>query len=108
MNTKKMIITTLIALCIMLYSVSVYAMSVPPVEAPSSTPQFVSDVINIFSFIAWAVAFGMILVMGIKYMSRGAGYKADTKEMLTPYLIGVLCLAFTSTIIKFVVGLRFK
>ncbi len=105
MRNIKLVVT--LVLVVLLISSFSYALQVPGMEKPvGDTAEFAKTALSVISFIAWAVAFGMILVIGIKYMSRGAGFKADSKDMIVTYLVGTILIAFTSTIVNFVVDMH--
>ncbi len=59
-------------------------------------------VLGFIVFIAWAVALGMILIIGMKYMSAGAGARAEVKSTFLPYVIGAVIVASSATIFKFI------
>ena len=58
----------------------------------------VNTIVGIIKYIAIAVAFGMIVIIGIKWMTAGAGGKAAIKDTFLPYLIGAICVGAASTI----------
>lgn len=61
----------------------------------------VGKIIGFIQYAAWAVAIGMIIYIGIKYMMSGAGTKAAVKDTLLPYLIGAICVGAATTIASF-------
>lgn len=65
-------------------------------------------IIGLIKYIAIAVAFGMIIIIGIKWMTAGAGGKATIKDTLLPYLIGAICVGAASAIAEFALGLGGK
>ncbi len=65
-------------------------------------------IIGLIKYIAIAVAFGMIIIIGIKWMTAGAGGKAAIKDTLLPYLIGAICVGAASAIAEFAIGLGGK
>lgn len=65
----------------------------------------VNVILGILQYAAWAVALGMIIIIGILYMTKGAGGKADVKTTLLPYFIGAICVGAATTIAKFVMSL---
>ena len=65
----------------------------------------VETVLGFIAFIAWAVALGMIVFIGIKYMTKGAGGKAEVKSTFLPYVVGAVCVGAASTIASFIMGL---
>lgn len=65
-------------------------------------------IIGIIKYIAIAVAFGMIIIIGIKWMSSGAGGKAAAKDTFLPYLIGAICIGAASAIAEFAINMGGK
>ena len=65
-------------------------------------------IIGLIKYIAIAVAFGMIIIIGIKWMTSGAGGKAAVKDTFLPYLIGAICVGAASAIAEFALGLGGK
>ena len=61
----------------------------------------VGKIIGFIQYAAWAIAIGMIIYIGIKYMMSGAGDKAKVKETLIPYLVGAICVGAATTIASF-------
>ncbi len=61
----------------------------------------VGKIIGFIQYAAWAVAIGMIIYIGIKYMTSGAGKKAEVKDTLLPYLVGAICVGAATTIASF-------
>lgn len=52
-----------------------------------------SNVLGIVQFFGYAMAIGMILYLGIKYMMAPANEKADVKNASIKYVIGAILLA---------------
>ena len=65
----------------------------------------VNTIVGIIKYIAIAVAFGMIVIIGIKWMTAGAGGKATVKDTLLPYLIGAICVGAFGAIAEFAINL---
>lgn len=66
----------------------------------------VSDVVyNILLTIGIIVAVIMGLIIGIKYMTGSVSQKAETKELLTPYIVGCVIIFGAFIIWKIVVEL---
>ncbi len=57
-----------------------------------------SALLGVLTIIAGAVAVGILLFIGIKYMTKGAGAKAEVKDTLLPYLIGAVLIGGASAI----------
>lgn len=62
-------------------------------------------VLGIVSVISSAVAVGMLIFYGIKYMTSGAADKAKVKDTLLPYLIGAILVAGATTIAKYALSI---
>lgn len=65
----------------------------------------VKVILGILQYAALAVAIGMMIIIGILYMTKGAGGKADVKSTLLPYFVGAICVSAATTIAKFVMSL---
>lgn len=59
-------------------------------------------ILGAMKFIAYIVAIVMIMYVGIKYLTAGAGSKAEVKTNLVPMLIGALLIIFGMTIVDWV------
>ena len=55
-------------------------------------------ILSIVMYVAYATAFGVILVIGIKYMTGAAGDKAKVKSTFVPYLIGAIVVGVASNL----------
>ena len=55
-----------------------------------------ASILGIITVIAGAIAVGMLIFIGIKYMTKGAGAKAEVKDTLLPYLIGAVVIGSAS------------
>lgn len=83
------------------------AMGEITISTPSSDNAFagiVGKVLGFIQYAAWAIAIGMMIYIGIKYMMSGAGKKAEVKDTLLPYLIGAICVGAATTIASFAIG----
>ena len=58
----------------------------------------VADVLGAIRWVGYAIALGMLLYIGIKYVMSAANEKADLKKGLINYVIGVAILVGASTI----------
>lgn len=61
-----------------------------------------SSILNILSWFAYAIALGMIIFIGIKYVTSGANERANLKGMIPKYLIGVALIVMCFTIASYV------
>lgn len=69
---------------------------------PGDPTKVVNDlggtILSIVMYVAYATAFGVILVIGIKYMTGAAGDKAKVKSTFVPYLIGAIIVGVASNL----------
>lgn len=90
---KRKILSILIALIIMIPSVA-FAFTpfkTDPVE-PDGFEEPAGKILGVIRAIGYAVAVGMLLFVGIKYMTSSADEKANTKQMSINYLIGAFII----------------
>lgn len=67
-----------------------------------------NSVLNALSWIGYAIALAMLIVLGIKYLLSGANEKAKLKEKVFPYLIGIALIVLCVTITKSVADIVSK
>lgn len=116
-NSKKLkivFIVLTIMLTILLGTTHTFAITqtIDPSEfEPSSTeiPKDVTDmagiIVNILQVIGVVTSVIVIAIIGIKYMVGSVEQKADFKKTMIPYLVGVLMLVCTTTILKIIYNL---
>lgn len=61
-----------------------------------------SNVLGFVQFVAYAIALGMLIYVGIKYVMASANEKADLKSALVKYVIGAIIIAGASTILGWI------
>ena len=61
----------------------------------------ISAALGIAQFIGFVVAIIMLIWVGVKYLTSGAGKKAEAKDTLIPIVIGAALVALAPTIAKF-------
>lgn len=62
----------------------------------------VAKILGVMQWVGIAIAVGMIIFCGIKFVMSGAGEKAKVKETLIPILIGAVLIACAVTITEIV------
>ncbi|MBQ9267000.1 MAG: hypothetical protein IJ217_01790 [Clostridia bacterium] len=65
----------------------------------------VSAVLGVVFYIALAVAVGILIYIGIKYMTKGAGGKAEVKDTLLPFLIGAVIVGGASKLAQLAIDM---
>ena len=58
----------------------------------------VSTILGVVQWIGFIVGIAMCIYIGIKYLTAGAGAKAEVKSTMIPWLVGALCVALAPTI----------
>ena len=64
-----------------------------------------STILSAIQWVGYAIAFGMLLYIGIKYMMSAASEKAALKQSVINYLIGAFVVVTVTTIFPIIVGL---
>lgn len=77
--------------------------SISPYSGGATT--LASKVLGFVQFVAYAIALGMLIYVGIKYVMASANEKADLKSALVKYVIGAIIIAGASTILGWVMGI---
>jgi len=97
---KKNLIS-LFMLFSILFSNIAFAWNVPNPKAqpPTGGEDIAKNVTGFMRWIGIIVAVVMVIYVGIKYLTAGAGTKATVKSDLLPMLIGVILIAATVTIV---------
>ena len=100
---KKKIISillTIVMMALMVTPMTVFGFEVPPVQ-PRPVTELQGSVTNILGVIQWIgfiVGIGMVIYIGVKYITAGAGGKAEVKSTMVPWLVGAACVALAPTI----------
>lgn len=99
---KKIIYTLLTASVFM--GVGTTAIAVPgglspKVDEATAFNKMGSTVLSYIQWFGYAVAIGMILYVGIKYMMASANEKADLKKASINYVIGAIVVAAATAIV---------
>ncbi len=113
MNKKIFNVVVMTMMMVMLFANIVFAGGYSVGTNPFGNPEPngaglsapVGSVIGFLVFAAWAVAIGMMIFFGIKYMTAGAGQKAEVKSTFLPYVVGAVCVGAATTIVNFVMNL---
>ena len=58
----------------------------------------VFTILGVVQWIGFIVGIAMCIYIGIKYLTAGAGAKAEVKSTMIPWLVGALCVALAPTI----------
>ena len=109
-NNKKMLKTVIISsLASLLMLSSAFAIDLGVTtknpDIPSDVNNAISTVLSAAQWIGLVVGVGMIIYIGVKYLTAGAGKKAEAKETAIPLLIGAGLVMLAPTVANWVFGL---
>ena len=107
---KKIVIPILIVMLILAMTTPVFADTInfdklQNINKPTGTgalAQASGKVIGIIYVVAMIISIGMLLVIGIKYITSSPDQKADLKARAVPYLIGAALIFGAANILRFI------
>lgn len=94
-SKRALVISTLLTIVLALISVLSFADVTIPKPTPPKDQGFNNQVGTIIGFIqaiGVAVALGMLIVIGIRYVSADSSKKAEIKEQAITYVFGAFCI----------------
>lgn len=100
----KKTISIVMALMMVLACTSVFAFSGigGEVTAPAGAEATANTIIGVIKWIGYAIAVGMLVYVGIKYIMASANDKAEIKNALIKYVLGAILIAGAPTIAEWV------
>lgn len=101
----KKFISVMLTLAMMATMISGVFAGDPSIIKPSidnGAVTAVSKILGLVQWIGYAMAIGMLVYIGIKYVMAAANEKADLKKGLINYLIGAIIIFAASTIVGWV------
>ncbi len=109
MNTKKIVkIFSILCIAIAILSVAstVLGVSVPTPNAPTSTgiTSTVSNVLGIVTYICYAAAVILLVMLGIKFMTASPDGKAEVKKSAVIYVVGAILVFAAGLVINLIKG----
>ena len=78
----------------------------PVVKAPDGASSTAATIIGFMQWFGYAIAVGMLVYIGIKYIMASASEKADLKQALVKYAVGAVLIVFAVSIAGWVFGLN--
>lgn len=73
-------------------------------KSKDSFGDLANNITGLVQFVGYAFAIGMLIYLGIKYVSSSANDKADLKKGAINYLIGAIIIVAAVNIFKLIVG----
>lgn len=107
-------IGVLIVVLVVCFSTAVWAFYGfgPDPSAPEGMQTMGEDILGAIQFAGYAIAIGMLIYIGIKYVMSSADGKADLKKDSINYVIGAIiivsCSSLFGAIVKFVESAKGK
>lgn len=104
MKTFKRILSIMMALVLVLaMGTQVFALNTikpdPTQITNGNAGNVASNALGVIQFFGYAMAIGMIIYIGIKYMMASANEKADLKKGAINYVIGAILVAAATTVV---------
>ena len=100
LKSKKFIsfLTVALAISMMMSSVFAFGGIDGEVVTPTGGGELAGKIIGIMRWIGYAIAIGMLVYIGIKYIMASADEKATLKGALIKYVVGAILIVFAVTI----------
>lgn len=75
----------------------------PEANIPGEIKEISVEILGIIRWIGYAIAIGMLIYIGVKYVMSAANEKANLKQAVTNYVIGAIIVASVTSILTFTV-----
>ena len=103
---KSMIFVLITALLVLSTAFATYEITgVKPTPPTAEVQGGVQTVLGAAQWIGFIVGIAMIIWVGVKYLTAGAGKKAEVKSTMIPILVGAALVALAPTIAQWVFGM---
>ena len=100
---KYIVIFTTVALLLVPSLVFAFVSMGPSATPPDGTTKMVQTMLGAIQWIGYAIAIGMLIYIGIKYVTSAANEKAELKSASVNYIIGAIIIAGAVTICNWAV-----
>ncbi len=77
-------------------------------EYTGNLKDIISTALGFVQFFSWGVAMGMMVYVGIKYMTSAANEKADLKNSSIKYVMGAIIIGAASTLMSMVWDIAYQ
>ncbi len=74
----------------------------PSADMSGEATKFANKILGFVQWAGYAIAVGMLIYVGIKYVMASANEKADLKNSLIKYVIGAVLIAGAATISQWI------
>ena len=97
-----MTVTMLCMMCSVALAASVDSEFTPGITMTDEAATFANSILGFVQWAGYAIAVGMLIYVGIKYVMASANEKADLKNSLIKYVIGAVLIAGAATISQWI------
>lgn len=94
----KIFVTVMCLMAVMISSVFAFGDISTTPTAPTGATATANTIIGVMQWVGYAIAVGMLVYIGIKYIMASANEKADLKNSLIKYVIGAVLIVGGVTI----------
>lgn len=102
----KIFISVMCIMVLMVSSASAFTGISTTPTAPGTAATTASSIIGYIQWIGYAIAVGMLVYIGIKYVMASANEKADLKNSLIKYVIGAVLIVGGVTIAGWIFSIQ--
>lgn len=107
---KKKLVSLLLTVVLCLIPMTAYAWpeinpTTPTTPETTDLVGKVNSVLGVVQVIGFVVAIVMVMYVGIKYLTAGAGQKAEVKSTMVPMLVGAAMVGLAPTLVKWIWGI---
>ena len=79
----------------------------PTITAPEGGADIANKILGILMWVGVAIAVGMLIFLGIKYVTSSPDGKADLKKQLGIYILGFVFIVGATTIVGILANIKF-
>ncbi len=97
-----MTVTMLCMMCSVVLASSIPSFDPNMTGVNASAKGFANKILGFVQWAGYAIAVGMLIYVGIKYVMASANEKADLKNSLIKYVIGAVLVAGAATISQWI------
>lgn len=103
----KVALSAVMSLALVVPSVFASDIQLPGINsnAAGQNAGLVSNILGLIQFVGVAIALGMLIVIGIQYVTASSAKKGEIKDTAINYLFGAVCIFAATGILQGIKGL---
>ena len=103
----KVALSAVMSLALVVPSVFASDIQLPAIntKAAGKNEELVSKILGLIQFVGVAIALGMLIVIGIQYVTASSTKKGEIKDTAINYLFGAVCIFAAAGILEGIKGL---